>query len=79
MEFQFGTNWAGFSRYAGGVIGQMLAMKGLFAFFLEMQRPGSEGSFRECRLQAGPEPGTMLTGAAHTIRGGHRLPRGYSQ
>src|SRR5271167_2459411 len=35
MEFQFGTNWAGFSKYAGGVIGQTLAMEGLFAFFLE--------------------------------------------
>lgn len=35
MEFQFGTNWAKFSRYAGGVIGQTLAMEGVFAFFLE--------------------------------------------
>lgn len=35
MEFQFGTNWAGFSRYAGNVIGQTLAMEGMFAFFLE--------------------------------------------
>jgi cytochrome bd ubiquinol oxidase subunit I len=35
MEFQFGTNWSHFSRYAGGVIGQTLAMEGLFAFFLE--------------------------------------------
>jgi cytochrome d ubiquinol oxidase subunit I len=35
MEFQFGTNWADFSRYAGGVVGQMLAMEGMFAFFLE--------------------------------------------
>src|SRR5260370_28603204 len=35
MEFQFGTNWAKFSRYAGSVIGQTLAMEGLFAFFLE--------------------------------------------
>ena len=35
MEFQFGTNWAAFSRYAGSVIGQTLAMEGLFAFFLE--------------------------------------------
>jgi cytochrome d ubiquinol oxidase subunit I len=35
MEFQFGTNWARFSRYAGGVIGQTLAMEGVFAFFLE--------------------------------------------
>src|SRR2546425_5563534 len=35
MEFQFGTNWAGFTRYAGGVIGQTLTMEGMFAFFLE--------------------------------------------
>ena len=35
MEFQFGTNWSHFSRYAGGVIGQTLAMEGVFAFFLE--------------------------------------------
>ena len=35
MEFQFGTNWARFSRIAGGVIGQTLAMEGVFAFFLE--------------------------------------------
>lgn len=35
MEFQFGTNWAGFSEYAGGVLGQSLALEGVFAFFLE--------------------------------------------
>src|SRR5437762_4236807 len=35
MEFQFGTDWADFSKYAGGVIGQTLAMEGMFAFFLE--------------------------------------------
>ncbi len=35
MEFQFGTNWARFSRYAGNVVGHTLAMEGLFAFFLE--------------------------------------------
>ena len=35
MEFQFGTNWAKFSNFAGGVIGQTLAMEGLFAFALE--------------------------------------------
>jgi cytochrome bd ubiquinol oxidase subunit I len=34
-EFQFGTNWAGFTTYAGGVNGQTLAMEGMFAFFLE--------------------------------------------
>jgi cytochrome d ubiquinol oxidase subunit I len=35
MEFQFGTNWARFSRASGGVIGQSLAMEGVFSFFLE--------------------------------------------
>lgn len=35
MEFQFGTNWARFSRYAGSVIGHTLTMESLFAFFLE--------------------------------------------
>jgi len=35
MEFQFGTNWAAFSERAGSVIGQPLAMEGLYAFFLE--------------------------------------------
>jgi len=35
MEFQFGTNWAAFAKAAGGVIGQTLAMEGVFSFFLE--------------------------------------------
>ena len=35
MEFPFGTNWARFSKYSGSVIGQTLAMEGMFAFFLE--------------------------------------------
>lgn len=35
LEFQFGTNWARFSDYAGGVIGMTLAMEGMFAFFAE--------------------------------------------
>ncbi|HTQ10224.1 MAG TPA: cytochrome ubiquinol oxidase subunit I, partial [Fimbriimonadaceae bacterium] len=35
LEFQFGTNWARFSNYAGGVIGLTLALEGLFAFFAE--------------------------------------------
>jgi len=35
MEFQFGTNWSHFSRTTGGVIGQPLAMAGVFSFFLE--------------------------------------------
>ncbi len=35
MEFQFGTNWARFSVYAGDIIAQTLAMEGAFAFFIE--------------------------------------------
>jgi cytochrome d ubiquinol oxidase subunit I len=35
MEFEFGTNWARFSRLSGGVIGQPLAMEGVFSFFME--------------------------------------------
>jgi cytochrome d ubiquinol oxidase subunit I len=35
MEFQFGTNWAGFSARAGSVVGQTLAMESVYAFFLE--------------------------------------------
>src|SRR3954449_9290154 len=35
MEFQFGTNWSRFSKAAGGVIGQTLAMEGVYSFFLE--------------------------------------------
>ena len=35
MEFQFGTNWSQFARATGGVIGQPLAMEGVFSFFIE--------------------------------------------
>jgi cytochrome d ubiquinol oxidase subunit I len=35
MEFQFGTNWSRFSKFSGGIIGQTLAMEGVFAFFME--------------------------------------------
>jgi len=35
MEFEFGTNWARFSSISGGIIGQPLAMEGVFSFFLE--------------------------------------------
>jgi cytochrome d ubiquinol oxidase subunit I len=35
LEFQFGTNWSRFSMFAGEIIGQTLAMEGVFAFFLE--------------------------------------------
>jgi cytochrome d ubiquinol oxidase subunit I len=35
MEFEFGTNWAVYSRYVGDVFGSALAAEGVFAFFLE--------------------------------------------
>jgi cytochrome d ubiquinol oxidase subunit I len=35
MEFQFGTNWAAYSRYVGDIFGAALAAEGIFAFFLE--------------------------------------------
>src|SRR5580700_3716180 len=46
MEFQFGTNWAAFSRTAGGVIGQTLAMEGVFSFFLESSFTARNDSVR---------------------------------
>lgn len=35
MEFEFGTNWAAYSRFVGDVFGSALAAEGVFAFFLE--------------------------------------------
>jgi len=35
MEFEFGTNWATYSRYVGDVFGSALAAEAIFAFFLE--------------------------------------------
>ena len=35
MEFEFGTNWAVYSRYVGDVFGSALAVEGIFAFALE--------------------------------------------
>lgn len=35
MEFQFGTNWSEFSRFAGDIFGVPLVAEGIFAFFLE--------------------------------------------
>ena len=58
MEFQFGTNWSHFSRFAGGVIGQTLAMEGMFAFFLES---AFLGLFVVWRKAAEPQ-GTLALG-----------------
>ena len=35
MEFEFGTNWAVYSRFVGDVFGSALAAEGIFAFALE--------------------------------------------
>src|SRR6202021_1695153 len=35
MEFQFGTNWAYYAHYVGGVFGAPPAIEGIVAFFLE--------------------------------------------
>lgn len=35
LEFEFGTNWATYSRYVGDIFGSALAAEGVFAFFLE--------------------------------------------
>ena len=35
MEFEFGTNWAAYSRYVGDIFGSALAAEGIFAFALE--------------------------------------------
>jgi cytochrome d ubiquinol oxidase subunit I len=35
MEFEFGMNWAEYSRFVGNVFGSLLAAEGVFAFFLE--------------------------------------------
>jgi cytochrome bd ubiquinol oxidase subunit I len=51
MEFQFGTNWSSFARVTGGVIGQPLAMEGVFSFFLESSFLGLF-LFAEKRLSA---------------------------
>ena len=60
LEFQFGTNWARFSTFAGGIVGQTLAMEGVFAFILESSFVGLF-LFGEKRL--GPR-GHLATGVA---------------
>src|ERR1700744_2221667 len=36
MEFEFGTNWATYSKYVGDIFGSALAAEGIFAFALEL-------------------------------------------
>ena len=40
MEFEFGTNWATYSKYVGDVFGSALAAEGIFAFALEKRFSG---------------------------------------
>ncbi len=35
LEFQFGTNWSGYSKYMGDIFGTILAIEATAAFFLE--------------------------------------------
>jgi len=66
MEFQFGTNWSRFSAVSGGIIGQTLAMEGVFAFFWSPRfsiscysvKPGTaSGCIFWRRYCSGSEPG----------------------
>jgi cytochrome bd ubiquinol oxidase subunit I len=52
MEFQFGTNWARFAKFAGPVVGQTLFMEGVFAFFAESSLLGLF-LFGESRISRG--------------------------
>ena len=61
MEFQFGTNWASFSTRAGAVIGQPLAMEGVYAFFLESIFLGA------LFYRRGPVPSLLQTVAAISV------------
>lgn len=70
MEFQLGTNWARFSEYAGGVIGQMLGMEGMFAFFLESTFLGLL-LFGEKRLSARAHLGTSVALCVGTWASGY--------
>ncbi len=40
LEFQFGMNWAEYSRFMGDIFGAPLAIEALLAFFLEFDFPG---------------------------------------
>jgi cytochrome d ubiquinol oxidase subunit I len=53
QEFEFGTNWANYSRFVGNVFGSLLAAEGIFAFFLE-------GSFLGLMLLGGNRLGPRM-------------------
>jgi cytochrome d ubiquinol oxidase subunit I len=61
LEFQFGMNWAAFSAASGAVIGQPLAMEGVYAFFLESVFLGV------LLYGRGKVPGSLYTGSAVAV------------
>ena len=78
LEFQFGTNWAAFSEYAGDIIAQTLAMEGALAFFLESAFVGlflwgRTGSDRGCtgsrRSWSSSAPGPPATSSSRPTPG----------
>jgi cytochrome d ubiquinol oxidase subunit I len=60
QEFEFGMNWAGYSRFVGNVLGSLLAAEGIFAFFLE-------GGFLGLMLFGGNRLGPKLWLGATTV------------
>ncbi len=56
MEFEFGTNWATYSRFVGDIFGSALAAEGFFAFFLESGFPGGAA----LRLEQGGTEAALL-------------------
>src|SRR5262245_86452 len=66
QEFEFGTNWANYSRFVGNVFGSLLAAEGIFAFFLE-------GGFLGLMLFGGNRlgPRLWLTATCLVVFGAH--------
>ena len=66
QEFEFGTNWADYSRFVGNVFGSLLAAEGIFAFFLE-------GGFLGLMLFGGNRlgPGLWLGATFLVVFGAH--------
>ncbi|MCB0201462.1 MAG: cytochrome ubiquinol oxidase subunit I [Anaerolineae bacterium] len=60
QEFEFGTNWAEYSRFVGNIFGSLLAAEGVFAFFLE-------GGFLGLMLFGGNRLGPRMWLAATAI------------
>lgn len=66
QEFEFGMNWANYSRFVGNIFGSLLAAEGIFAFFLE-------GGFLGLMLFGGSRlgPRMWLTATSLVVFGAH--------